>query len=111
MNSITLCGSILSLNNYDNVANILVVDKDSPKNTVFKVAIWGPESSSVMENLSKGDEISVSGMIYSVEHSRYGNYIDVRQCKLIKMIKIQRTEITTLNSDAAEEDSLPQEGE
>ena len=95
---------------YNDVANVLVVDRDNPKNTVFKVAIWGPEAYSILENLGKGDEISVSGMVFSVEHNRYGDYIDVRQCKLIKMIKVQRTEIATMNDDAAEEDSLLQEG-
>ena len=110
MNNLTVTGSILSIFETNNVANILLADRDNPKNVAFKVALWGPEGTAVLEKLDKGDEITVAGMVYSIEHNKYGSYIDVRQCKLITMTKVQRMVIST-SDNAVVEDSLPQEGD
>ncbi len=113
MNNLTLTGSILSIYMCNNVANILVVDMDNPKHTVFKIALWGSEAEKVLNNqMTKGDEISVSGKIYEPATNQYGNYIDLRMCKLINMTRIRRTTITASNDVVAEDDaSLPHEEE
>ena len=110
MTEIKITGSILSILEHNNVANLLIIDRDNPKNLVYKIALWNSEATKVLENLEKGDEISVVGMIYDIDNNKYGKYIDVRQCKLTSMTKIQRNVITTMESNAAE-DSLPQKGE
>ena len=109
MNDISVTGRILSISTCNNVANILIVDRDNPNNTIFKVALWDEEADAVIHKTSKGDEISVTGKVYTVGTNKYGNYIDVRMCKLIGMTKIERTTIA-LTNDAAEDDSLPKEG-
>ena len=112
MNSITITGNILSFYQNNNAVNILLVDRDSPKNTVFKIALWDSDGDSVMENMEKGDEITVSGKVYTATTNKNGMYIDVRMCRLIAMAKIQRTTIQPQRTDAAEEkNSLTQEGE
>lgn len=113
MNNITLTGSIISILPCNNAINILVADMDCPKHTVFKIPLWGTEAESVLNNqMTKGDEISVSGKVYEPATNKYGNYIDLRMCKLITMTKIRRTTITASNDVVAEDDaSLPQEGE
>ncbi len=95
---------------HNNVANLLVIDRDNPKNLVYKIPLWDSEAVKLSKNLDKGDEISVVGMVYNIGSNKYGNYIDLRQCKLISMAKIERNVITTMENNAAE-DSLPQEGE
>ena len=110
MTELKITGSVLSILEHNNVANLLVIDRDNPKNLVYKIPLWDSEAVKVSKNLDKGDEISVVGMVYNIGSNKYGNYIDVRQCKLISMAKIQRNVITTMESNAAE-DSQPQKGE
>ena len=112
MNNITITGNIISLYQYNNAVNILLADRDNPQNTVFKIALWDSDADSVMKNMEKGDEITVSGKVYAAAANRNGAYIDVRVCKLISMSKIQRTTIKPKRTDAPEEEnSLMQEGE
>ena len=111
MTDITLTGSIISIYPGSNAANIFVIDRDNPKNTVFKIAFWDAEARAVLAALSKGDEISVSGKVYCVGSNKYGSYIELRMCQLVNMMKIQRRIIDYSDVEADEEESQPQEGE
>jgi len=109
LSGVSVTGRILSISTCNNVANILLVDRENPKNTTFKVSLWDEEADAVIQKTSKGDEISVTGKVYNVGTNKYGNYVDVRMCKLIGMTKIERTTIA-LTNDSTGYDSLPKEG-
>ncbi len=110
MTNITLTGNILSMFQTSNALNILLVDRDNPKNTVYKVALWESDGDAVTENLTKGDEITVTAKVYGIDTNQYGKFIDLRMCKLVSMAKIQRTVIEpTTVIEAEDKESLPQE--
>ena len=104
MTKIELTGIILSMKEYNNVANILVVDRDNPKGVVYKIAFWDSDVVSAVANLSNGDEISVEAKIYAIGSNKYGSYIELRMCKLTGMAKVQRTMIQPPVEDEVSED-------
>ncbi len=112
MTNLTISGSILKIYKCNKAANIFLKDGSNPKSPVFKVALWGSDANNVLSTLDKGDELSIIGKVYCIDSNKYGDFIDLRKCKLIDMIKIQRKFIPITNTDAVEEtSSLPLEGE
>ena len=112
MTNISVTGIILSMKEYNNVANILLVDRDNPKGVVYKVALWEADAIAAVSKLNNGDEITVNGKVYAIGCNKYGSYIELRMCKMVGMAKVQRTVIQS-ETEVVEDDSdsLPPKGE
>lgn len=109
-NSIHLTGNIISkridsLLDGKIVANILLGDSNNPKRTVFKVSLWEDDAKAFMDEQTEvGDEINITGKIYCASSNKHGTYIDVRQCRLISIGKINRKQV-------AQPDNIEEEGD
>ena len=94
MNNIQLSGITISkkIDNVDGtiVANVLLCDNSNPTKLVFKISIWGEDAKVLANSLDAGDEITIHGKIYGIGSNKHGSYIDVRQCQLLRVVKVER---------------------
>lgn len=111
MNSINLTGTIISMKTsktQDNkmVANVLLYDSDNPKRPVFKASLWEKDAEIISnEELNAGDVLSIDGKIYCLAANEYGTYIDIRQCRLISICKVERKQLVISESSCSKIDS------
>ena len=78
MNDVSVNGSVLSLYKCNNAVNILMLDKDSPKKPVFKIALWDQDAETVMNNsITKEDEIAGINAVANAILNEKGSIINV----------------------------------
>ena len=94
MNSVTISGTVISIRinkvkNQKTVANAFLCDYQSPKQTVYKISFWENDAAEISnEQVDTKDELCLEGMIYGVDTNEYGTYIEIRNCKLLEIIKV-----------------------
>ena len=109
MNVLNMTGIIISVKmeepkDGNTVANILLSDSTNPKGPVFKVALWDNDAETIKDTEADiGDELCVKGSIYCLNTNKTGTYIDIRQCKLLSVSRIERKQV--FKAEVSEGDS------